>query len=115
MNICPNCDCQGGTVRYTNPGGLTTNFESTIVKPASCISRAGGTILVVSGEGIATNFGNITPATFHLTLVDQSSLFPIDVANILIEYLDNNGQYLSELVGFNPLEGSLMIAECPGE
>lgn len=112
--ICPACDAQGSNVTFTGSG---FTFQSTIVKPSSCVTNAGSTSLSVAGEGILTlPGGDEIPAIFTLELIDLTPQVGTDndVATIRIRSAAGVFQFLVQF-DFSPQEAQLTITECPGE
>jgi hypothetical protein len=112
--ICPVCDAQGSNVTFTGSG---FTFQSTIVKPSSCVTIGGSTSLSVAGEGILTLLsGDEIPAVFTLELIDLTPQVGTDndVATIRIRSAVGNIQFFIQN-DFSPQEAQLTITECPGE
>jgi hypothetical protein len=103
-NICPFCDSLGSSVTITTTEAGTF-FQSTIVKPASCVTINGLTTLVASGEGIF----NGEPVVFSIFLQEQSGV--IDSFEINFRSANvNTGISVATVPDEN-----LTITECPGE
>lgn len=112
--ICPACDAQGSNVTFTGSG---FTFQSTIVKPSSCVTIGGSTSFSVAGEGILTIGGEEVPAVFTLELIDPTPQVGTDndVATIRIRTAIGSASPILIQFDFSPEEAQLTISECPGE
>jgi hypothetical protein len=103
-NICPFCDALGSFVTITSPEG-GTSFQSTVVNPSSCVTTAGGTTLVASGEGLL----NGEPVGFTITLFES---IDNDAFTITFQRLTDTGQIFFTISTFLVPDGDLTITEC---
>ncbi|WP_077212458.1 hypothetical protein [Bacillus dakarensis] len=107
-NICPACERSlGSSVTITTQEGGVI-FESTVVKPSSCVTSQGGTSLVVSGEGLLEGI----PVVFTLFLFESIS---IDQFEIIFRRLGTTGNVLQSSLSGIAQDGDLTITECLGE
>ena len=107
--ICPNCDCEAdeNKVTLTDLQGNVI-FQSNIVKPSSCASNGDTTSLSASGEGIINETSS--PATFQVTLIDQTTDF-----DLVVFTLTDLSDVFSLFFLASDGEVTITNADCPGE
>lgn len=109
-NICPDCEDPVGSSVILSDSTNVVLFESTIVRPSSCVTGEGGTTLFASGEGISFDGA---PVVFYIGL---SKSISEDHFTLLYSRLTDDGSLDSSgLSRFVPDDTLITISTCNGE